>query len=94
MTSLKTDPQKSPLLWRKQREVKTFFPTISEQQIASLHHFEEALKDWNRRVNLISRKDVDFIWEHHILPSLVALHLHQIEAESWIVDIGSGGGFP
>ena len=94
MFSLIPPPPQSSLLGGKKRGVKTFIPSITEQQIEQLHQYVESLKIWNQRVNLISRKDINSIWEHHIFPSLVALNLCQIDQQNWILDLGSGGGFP
>jgi 16S rRNA (guanine527-N7)-methyltransferase len=74
--------------------LKTIIPKITHPQIAQLEKFSESLREWNQRYNLISRKEVDHIWENHILPSLIPLTLLEFPKGCWLLDIGSGGGFP
>lgn len=74
--------------------LKIVIPHITHQQIEELEKFAEFLREWNQRYNLISRKDVDHIWENHILPSLIPLALMEFPKDGWLLDIGSGGGFP
>jgi len=54
----------------------------------------ELWKDWNSRINVISRKDTGFIYEHHILHSLAIAHYHQFLPGETVLDLGCGGGFP
>ena len=70
------------------------FPAISEQQRAQLENYCELLRDWNQRINLVSRKDIERLWPHHIWPSILPLTVVDIPANSKILDIGSGGGLP
>jgi len=74
--------------------LKIIIPDITHQQIAQLEKFATSLREWNQRYNLISRKDVDHIWENHILPSLIPSTLIEFPEGCWFLDIGSGGGFP
>lgn len=74
--------------------LKKLLPTVTENQINQLETFVDLLQKWNQRYNLISRKDIDKIWEHHILPSLIPLTLTDFHESCWILDIGSGGGLP
>lgn len=64
------------------------------QQWQQLEVFVQLLREWNQRVNLVSRRDVDHLWEHHILPSLIPLKLLNLPIGDRCLDIGSGGGFP
>ena len=75
-------------------DLTAIFPGISEQQLQKLRQFSSLVKTWNRRMNLVSRSDGDRLWEHHLLPSIIPLNFIDIAVESWILDIGSGGGFP
>lgn len=75
-------------------DLTAIFPEISEQQLQQLRQFSALVKAWNRRMNLVSRADADRLWEYHLLPSIIPLNFIDIIAESWILDIGSGGGFP
>jgi 16S rRNA (guanine527-N7)-methyltransferase len=74
--------------------LKKIIPTITDQQIIQLEKYVSSLREWNQRYNLISRKDSDAIWEHHIFPSLIPLSLIDLDESYWILDIGSGGGLP
>jgi 16S rRNA (guanine527-N7)-methyltransferase len=74
--------------------LKKIIPTISGHQIILLEKYVSSLGEWNQRYNLISRKDIDAIWEHHIFPSLIPLSLIDFDINCWMLDIGSGGGLP
>ncbi len=74
--------------------MQAIFPNIQEDQIQKLSRYIDLLKSWNHRMNLVSRKDADRLWEHHLLPSIITLKLIDFERGSWILDIGSGGGLP
>lgn len=74
--------------------IKIIFPHITNHQITQLEKFVDCLREWNQRYNLISRKDVDRIWENHIIPSLIPSTLIEFPKGCRLLDIGSGGGFP
>lgn len=74
--------------------LENLIPDITNKQIILLEKFAVSLKEWNQRFNLISRKDIDHIWENHMFPSLIQLTLIEFPKSSWLLDIGSGGGFP
>ena len=57
-------------------------------------HAIELWQDWNSKINVISRKDSDFIYEHHILHSLAIGHFNPFEPGEAVLDAGTGGGFP
>ncbi|MCQ2325816.1 MAG: 16S rRNA (guanine(527)-N(7))-methyltransferase RsmG, partial [Paludibacteraceae bacterium] len=61
------------------------------QQFAAL---EELYRDWNSKINVISRKDIDALYEHHILHSLAIAKVLHFSDGSSILDVGTGGGFP
>lgn len=71
-----------------------YFPDISKQQLRQFTLLEEGLRDWNSKINLISRKEMDEIVERHILHSLSIAKFHSFNKGSTIIDIGTGGGFP
>lgn len=75
-------------------ELKTLLPELTAESVRLLEQYLELLKQWNRKVNLVSRKDVERLWENHILPSLVPFTLLSVPPKSRVLDIGSGGGFP
>jgi len=68
--------------------------TISTQILDQLELFHSLLWEWNKKVNLISRKDESNIWNRHFLGSLSFLFLFRIEEQSTILDLGTGGGLP
>lgn len=59
-----------------------------------LSAYVDLLLTWNSKINLISRKDEEQIWVHHILHSLMLFHLHKIEQGNKVLDVGTGGGLP
>lgn len=67
---------------------------LSPEQIAALHEYERLLRTINVQVNLISRKDIDAVWAHHILPSLLLLRWYELPSEGRVLDLGTGGGLP
>lgn len=73
---------------------KSFFPGISEEQWALLDKYCELLLDWNAKINLVSRKDTEFVKEKHILPVLVATSLRSFIDVKHALDVGTGGGIP
>ena len=71
-----------------------YFPDISEKQKLQFEMLYELYKDWNEKINVISRKDIDFLYERHILHSLSIAKFIQFKNGTKILDIGTGGGFP
>lgn len=74
--------------------LKEIFPAVTTGQIRQLNDYVRLLGEWNRKVNLISRKDTAAIWDHHILPSILPLKLLELPENCRVLDIGSGGGLP
>ena len=71
-----------------------YFPQLSERQQAQFQAMEELYRDWNARINVISRKDMDNLRTHHILHSLAIAKVVDFPAGSTVLDLGTGGGFP
>ncbi len=71
-----------------------YFPTLTERQKAQFEAMEALYREWNARINVISRKDMDQFYTHHVLHSLAIAKLFQFPAGSSILDVGTGGGFP
>ena len=75
-------------------ELKKKFPVLSNSQIEKFVLFEKLFKKWNNRVNLISRRDIDFLFERHICYSLAITLYFKFKPKTKILDVGTGGGFP
>ncbi len=74
--------------------IKRYFPEITPRQQEQFARLGELYAEWNARINVISRKDMEHIYLHHILHSLAIAKVCQFEAGAKVVDIGCGGGFP
>ena len=73
--------------------IKEYFTltTHQEQQFAAL---DALYRDWNAKINVISRKDIDNLYEHHILHSLAIAKVLNFQPQTHLLDVGTGGGFP
>jgi len=74
--------------------IKKYFPQISDSQIIKLSIFEKLIKEWNKKINLVSRKDVENFQINHIIHSLSISKLIFFNPKTKILDIGTGGGLP
>lgn len=71
-----------------------YFSDFTHGQLKQFGALENLYKDWNSKINLISRKDIDSLYEKHVLHSLSIAAVFQFESGTDIIDIGTGGGFP
>lgn len=71
-----------------------YFPTITDEQRRQYEQLFELYKDWNSKINVISRKDIDNLYEHHVLHSLAIAKALRFKEGTKIMDFGCGGGFP
>ena len=71
-----------------------YFNNLSETQKEQFDRLQLLYKEWNDKINVISRKDMDSFYIHHVLHSLAIAKFINFEAGSKIIDIGTGGGFP
>jgi 16S rRNA (guanine527-N7)-methyltransferase len=71
-----------------------YFADFTEEQLAQFRQLEGLYKEWNEKINVISRKDIDALYEKHVLHSLAIAALCSFDDSAEIVDIGTGGGFP
>ncbi len=71
-----------------------YFPTITYEQRHQYEQLFELYKDWNSKINVISRKDIDNLYEHHVLHSLAIAKALRFKDGTKIMDFGCGGGFP
>jgi 16S rRNA (guanine527-N7)-methyltransferase len=75
-------------------DFKNYFPSISNQELEILNKLEPFYKEWNEKINLISRKDMDSFMLHHVLHSLTLAKFMKFREGTEILDVGTGGGFP
>jgi len=74
--------------------INQHFPQLSEAQKAQFAQLKDLYIYWNERINVISRKDIDNLYEKHVLHSLGIAKVIEFKAGSEILDVGTGGGFP
>ena len=67
---------------------------LTERQAEQFAQLDSLYRDWNSKINVISRKDIDNLYEHHVLHSLAIAKLLPFQPDSSILDVGTGGGFP
>ena len=71
-----------------------YFPDLTEKQVEQFKALEGLYKDWNSKINVISRKDIDELYLRHVLHSLGIAKIIKFKDNSSILDVGTGGGFP
>ncbi len=76
------------------QEIAKYFPQLTSLQQEQFRALEPLYKLWNERINVISRKDIDNLYLHHVLHSLSIAKIIQFRPGSVIIDAGTGGGFP
>lgn len=85
--------------------VRALLPEVTDEAVGRFRRMDELYRDWNSKINVISRKDIDNLYDHHILHSLgIALYMRLREPETYmewlsggpvrVLDLGCGGGFP
>ncbi len=75
-------------------KIINYFPNISEEQKKQFSALYDLYLDWNGKINVISRKDIENLYEHHVLHSLAIAKALNFSDNTSIVDVGTGGGFP
>lgn len=76
------------------RIIQTYFPQLSAQQLEQFSKLDALYRDWNAKINVISRKDIDQLYLHHVLHSLAIARYYRFTPSTKILDFGTGGGFP
>ena len=71
-----------------------YFPNLTDDQIQKFKELEVLYKEWNSRINVISRKDIDDLYLKHVLHSLSIAKFISFKKNTSILDVGTGGGFP
>ena len=74
--------------------IKKYFKDLTTIQIEQFSKLQELYKDWNLKINVVSRKDIDELYLRHVLHSLAIAKLVQFKPGSKVLDVGTGGGFP
>lgn len=74
--------------------ITKYFPQLTEEQRSQYATLDALYRDWNSKINVISRKDIDNLYEHHVLHSLGIAQIIRFRSGSRIMDLGTGGGFP
>lgn len=74
--------------------INKYFPNITEEQRQRFAALDALYRDWNSKINVISRKDIDNLYEHHILHSLGIAQIINFKPGTRVMDLGTGGGFP
>ena len=75
-------------------EILKYFDDFTEKQLAQFAALKAIYEDWNNKINVISRKDIDSLYQKHVLHSLSIAAMVNLRPGSEIIDIGTGGGFP
>lgn len=70
------------------------FPNLTEVQKEQFQQLDSLYHDWNEKINVISRKDIDALYTKHVLHSLGIAKVQQFEPGTFVLDVGTGGGFP
>lgn len=78
----------------KMQTIKKYFPDLTPVQQERFAALDALYRDWNSKINVISRKDMDSLYLHHVLHSLAIAKAVQFEPGSTVLDVGTGGGFP
>ena len=74
--------------------IEKYFPTLTPEQRERFAALDALYHDWNAKINVISRKDIDNLYEHHVLHSLGIAEIINFRPGTRIMDLGTGGGFP
>ena len=74
--------------------IEKYFPALTDGQRQQFEALEGIYREWNEKINVISRKDIDNFYEHHVLHSLAIARFLRFRPGTRILDLGTGGGFP
>ena len=75
-------------------EIRKYFKNLTAEQQDQLTKLGELYRMWNEKINVVSRKDIDNLYLHHVLHSLAIAKYVQFKADTRVLDFGTGGGFP
>ena len=74
--------------------IDKYFPELSQRQKEQFNNLDALYREWNAKINVISRKDIDNLYEHHVLHSMAIARIVRFKPGTSILDFGTGGGFP
>ena len=74
--------------------IRNYFPNLTATQLQQFELLDALYREWNAHINVISRKDIDNLYEHHVLHSLAIAKIINFRPDTQILDFGTGGGFP
>ncbi len=74
--------------------IHKYFPNLTEEQTQQFQRLSELYKDWNLKINVVSRKDIDELYVRHVLHSLGIAKIQAFKPGAKVMDVGTGGGFP
>ena len=74
--------------------IQKYFPTLTDTQLQQFEQLDALYREWNANINVISRKDIDNLYEHHVLHSLAIAKIINFRPDTQILAFGTGGGFP
>jgi len=74
--------------------IDKYFPELSPRQKEQFNNLDALYREWNAKINVISRKDIDNLYEHHVLHSMAIARIVRFKPGTSILDFGTGGGFP
>ena len=74
--------------------IDKYFPELSPRQKEQFNNLDALYREWNAKINVISRKDINNLYEHHVLHSMAIARIVRFKPSTSILDFGTGGGFP
>ena len=74
--------------------IDKYFPQLSQKQREQFQNLDALYREWNDKIDVISRKDIDNLYEHHVLHSMAIARVIRFKPQTSILDFGTGGGFP
>jgi len=74
--------------------IQKYFPSLTDEQINKFNQLQKIYSEWNSKINVISRKDIEHLYLHHVLHSLGIAKIIEFNNGTKIMDAGTGGGFP
>lgn len=74
-------------------EILQYFPELTDNQREQLAQLDALYRDWNAKINVISRKDIDNLYQHHVLHSMAIARFIKFKPGTTVLDLGTGGGF-